>query len=44
MVTLHLRFARNLVVAEKSRSRTLPLLVAAKRYGLVFQKNAENRK
>ena len=31
VVTSHSRSARNLVVAEKSRLRILPLLVAAKR-------------
>ena len=31
VVKSHLRFARNFILAEKYRSRTLPLLVAAKR-------------
>jgi hypothetical protein len=39
-----LSFARNLVVAEKSRSRTLPLLVAAKRWQRFYRKMKKSRK
>ena len=43
VVNSHLRFARTLVIAEKSRSRTLPLLVAAKRWQKDYEKNCEKK-